>query len=57
MEEQYMFNIILAIWTLFFIWAFSLSAMLFNRLKQIFEAVRQISDSLEKLLAILEKKP
>ncbi|MFH1563203.1 MAG: hypothetical protein ABIF11_07300 [Nitrospirota bacterium] len=48
MEEQYMFYIILAIWTLFFIWAFSLSAMLFNRLKQIIEALNQIIDSLRK---------
>jgi hypothetical protein len=56
MQEQYMFYIILALWTLFFIWAFSLSAILFNRLKQIIDALNQIIDSLEKLPAVLEKK-
>ncbi len=56
MPEQYMFYIILTIWTLFFIWAFSLSAMLFNRLKQIIKALNQIIDSLEKLPAMLEEK-
>lgn len=56
MEEQYMFYIILGIWTLFFIWAFSLSTVLFNRLKQIVEALDQIIDSLEKLPVVLEKK-
>lgn len=56
MPEQYMFYIILAIWTLFFIWAFSLSTILFSRLKQIVEGLNQIIEELEKLPVVLEKK-
>ncbi|MEW6608839.1 MAG: hypothetical protein AB1422_02875 [bacterium] len=56
MEEQYMFYIILAIWTLFFIWAFSLSTILFSRLKQIVDSLNQVIDLLEKLPVVLEKK-
>ncbi|MEW6096335.1 MAG: hypothetical protein AB1567_07400 [bacterium] len=56
MQEQYMFYIILAIWTLFFIWAFSFSTILVNRLKQIGVGINQIIELLEKLPTVLEKK-
>jgi len=56
MQDQYMFYIVLAIWTLFFIWAFSLSTILFNRLKQIVDGLNQIIESLEKLPVVLEKR-
>jgi len=56
MPQEYMFYLILAIWTLFFSWAFSLSVILFKRLKQIVEAINQIIDLLEKLPVVLEKK-